>query len=226
MAANTDSNPSTERVEVEWGNCKNPLCKREVKKKNLDVRNGFCYTCEQKEQQKKSVSSIITSADQLEYTRPPSKEWARCPGCLNELRTKSLLNRPGFLCFRCLVNPKNAAIVNAAVVATKTGLMDDEVRAYCKECQKRFATIDGLCYVCNDTKESQHRYCNTKLEALQAQLDRAVQHSEESEGLMKALLKEQQDMVSERDAKIIKLEEEREIFLDIIKMMKAALQKQ
>ena len=46
---------------------------------------------------------LITSADQLEYTRP-SKEWIRCPGkgCGKEIKFATVNGRPGFLCGKCI----------------------------------------------------------------------------------------------------------------------------
>ena len=39
----------TERDPKDWGNCKNPDCKREVKLVTLAARKGLCYNCETKE---------------------------------------------------------------------------------------------------------------------------------------------------------------------------------
>ena len=85
--------------------------------------------------------TFVSSVDELVFTRVPSKEWVRCPGerCGKEIKLATIMSRPGFLCGKCLEDPKNANV----------WLLP------CKGCSKRVGSNrvsilndDGLCFQC------------------------------------------------------------------------------
>ena len=69
--------------------------------------------------------ALITSADQLEFTRPPL-DWVRCPCCRREFRLEALETNPGFLCNGCLRRKEAEAapttLTSSNPPAFKTGL--------------------------------------------------------------------------------------------------------